>query len=199
MKIISGILGLLGKALRRGITVDGHADAISSICAFLDSWRQDSGTGPWWPQWVTLDDLRTGRTGQPGPARPSWCYGGPGQARAQHIAAIATGDTRRQQIAEHALAACLSDPAQLSQITGTSLCHGWAGVYQTAARAARDALTPQISTRLPHLADMLTRHPRARHEESPGLLEGQAGVALALHTAAHTAPISGWDTCLMIS
>jgi hypothetical protein len=122
-----------------------------------------------------------------------------GIARAQQIAAIATGDTRRQQIAEHALAACLSDPAQLSQITGTSLCHGWAGVYQTAARAACDALTPQISTRLPHLAAMLTRHPHARREEGPGLLEGQAGVALALHTAAHTAPISGWDTCLMIS
>lgn len=197
---IAGVLALLGKALRAGIAVDGHTDAISGICAFLDSWRQDTSTGSWWPHWVTLDDLRTGRPGQSGPARPSWCYGTPGVARAQQLAAIAAGDARRRQIAEHALVACLSDPAQLSQITGPGLCHGWAGVYQTAVRAARDALTPQISARLPHLADLLTRHASAGHGEDPGLLEGQAGLALALHTATRIAPpISGWDTCLMIN
>jgi hypothetical protein len=52
-----------------------------------------------------------------------WYYGTPG---------IATGDAARQQIAEHALAACLSDTAQLSRIIDNSLCHGWAGLYQPA-------------------------------------------------------------------
>src|SRR5947209_17127238 len=33
----------------------------------------------------------------------------------------------------------LSDPAQLSRITDTSLCHGWAGLFQTTWRSARDA------------------------------------------------------------
>jgi hypothetical protein len=33
----------------------------------------------------------------------------------------------------------------------------------------------------------------------PGLLDGAAGTALALHTAAHNvAPTSGWDACLLI-
>ncbi|EYT91487.1 hypothetical protein ThrDRAFT_02822 [Frankia casuarinae] len=33
----------------------------------------------------------------------------------------------------------------------------------------------------------------------PGLLNGTAGTALTLHTAAHTvAPRSGWDACLLI-
>lgn len=197
---ITGPLALLAQAMRAGITVDRHADAIHGICAFLDTWRQDTDTGPWWPQWITLDDLCTGRPSQPGPARPSWCYGTPGIARAQQLAAIATGDPHRRHIAEHALATCLADPAQLGQIIDASLCHGWAGLYQTAARAARDALTSQISERLPHLTEMLIHHATAAPCRVSGLLEGQAGLALALHTAAHAEPpISGWDTCLMIN
>ncbi|MBA9003063.1 lanthionine synthetase C family protein [Thermomonospora cellulosilytica] len=196
---ITGPLALLAQAMRAGITVDRHADAIHGICAFLDTWRQDTDTGPWWPQWITLDDLRTGRPSQPGPARPSWCYGTPAIARAQQLAAIATGDPHRRQFAEHALAACLSDPDQLGQIVDTSLCHGWAGLYQTAARAAHDALTSRISASLPYLTEMLI-HRAATRCQAAGLLEGQAGLALALHTAAHTEPpISGWDTCLMIN
>lgn len=121
---ISGVLAFLGTALRRGITVDGHCEAIATICVHLDTWRHDDDPGPWWPEWITQDELRTGRSRQHSPLRPSWCYGTPGIARAQQIAAIATGDAARQQIAEHALAACLSDTAQLSRITDNSLCHG---------------------------------------------------------------------------
>ncbi|MGH3828839.1 MAG: lanthionine synthetase C family protein [Pseudonocardiaceae bacterium] len=193
---IGGPLALLSQRLRAGITVDGQPDAIRGICAFLDTWRQDGDAGAWWPQWLTLDELRTGRTAQPGPMRPSWCYGTPGLSRAQQLAAIATDDITRQHLAEHALAACLSDPAQLDQIIDTSLCHGWAGLYQIAVRAAADAITPALAAILPHLAELLIRPP----SHSTGLLEGNAGLALALHTAARTAPpISGWDTCLMIN
>jgi len=113
---IGGPLALLAQGLWAGITVNGQRDALSGICAFLDTWRQEGDAGPWWPQWLTLDELRTGQTTQPGPLRPSWCYGTPGLSRAQQLAAIASGDTARQHLAEHALAACLSDPAQLDQI-----------------------------------------------------------------------------------
>ncbi|MGH3797483.1 MAG: lanthionine synthetase C family protein [Pseudonocardiaceae bacterium] len=197
---ITGPVNLLSRALRRGIVVDGHHDAISTICAHLDTWRQDSESGPWWPQWITRDELRTRRVSQARPLRPSWCYGTPGIARAQQIAAIATGDTRRQTTAEHALATCLSDPSQLHQITDTGLCHGWSGLYQTAWRAARDAVTPTLSTRLPHLAELLTQHAGAAGHHHPGLLDGAAGLALALHTTTRaTPPISGWDSCLLIN
>lgn len=197
---ISGVLAFLGTALRRGITVDGHREAIATICAHLDAWRHDDDPGPWWPEWITRDELRTGRSRQRSPLRPSWCYGTPGIARAQQIAAIATGDAARQQIAEHALAACLSDTAQLSRITDNSLCHGWAGLYQTARRAVHDALTPEISHELPRLAALLNRHANAGHQDGIGFLDGVAGLALAVHTATHnTAPISGWDACLLIT
>ncbi|MGH3972264.1 MAG: lanthionine synthetase C family protein [Pseudonocardiaceae bacterium] len=197
---ITGPLALLAQAMRRGIIVEGHIDSISEICAHLDAWRQDCESGPWWPQWITRDELRTGRVRQTGPLRPSWCYGTPGIARAQQIAAIATGDTSRQTRAEQALATCLSDPAQLHRIIDSGLCHGWSGLYQTAWRAARDALTPAISMRLSHLAELLTRHAEAAEHHDAGLLDGAAGLTLALHTATRTTPpISGWDSCLLIN
>ncbi|TDB77584.1 lanthionine synthetase [Actinomadura sp. KC216] len=196
---VAGPLALLAQAMRAGITVDRQADAIGRICAFLDAWHHNDALGSWWPQWITMDDLRTGRSNQPGPGRPSWCYGTPGLARAQQLAAIATGDDHRRHLAEASLVACLSDPTQLNKLVDGSLCHGWAGVYQTTLRASRDALNSQISARLPHLTKLLTRH-AARQFEPAGLLEGRAGLALALYTAAGAKPpISGWDTCLMIN
>ncbi len=198
---ITGPLALLAHAMRRGIVVDGHGEAIAAICAWLDTWRDDTGAAPTWPQWITRAELHTGRLSHPSQLRPSWCYGTPGIARAQQLAALATADTARQDIAEHALAHCLADPAQLARITDTSLCHGWAGLHQTAWRAAREARTPAIADALPHLTDLLVRHGRPGHADGTGLLEGDAGLALALHTAAHpaTEPISGWDACLLIN
>jgi hypothetical protein len=210
---IAGPLALLAQALRRGVAVDGQHEAVDTICTWLDTWRQDSDAGPWWPQWITRDELRTGRPKQRGPGRPSWCYGTPGLARAQQLAAVATHDTARQQMAESALVRCLSDPAQLAQITDGSLCHGWAGLHQTAWRANQDARTPEISERLLHVADRLVLFARAgpqeqagpeRHNpgitDSDGLLEGAAGLALALQTvAAAGSPISAWDAFLLIN
>jgi lantibiotic biosynthesis protein len=80
------------------------------------------------------------------------------------------------------------------------LCHGWAGLFQTAWRAARDARTPALADCLPDMTRLLARHARPRASDGTGLLEGDAGLALALHTAAYgTPPASGWDACLLLS
>ncbi|MFI1201634.1 lanthionine synthetase C family protein [Streptomyces sp. NPDC020883] len=197
---IAGPLALLAQARLRGIVVEGHDEALRTVSKWLDTWRQPADSGPWWPQWINRDQLRTCRPGQLGPMRPSWCYGTPGLARAQQLAAMATMDTARQQTAEHALACCLSDPVQLSRVTDASLCHGWAGLFQTAWRSARDACSPEIGMHVPALANRLVQQCGARRGEDMGLLEGTTGLALALHTAAHTTPpISGWDSCLLIN
>ena len=197
---ITGPLALLSSAYRAGVTVDGHIDAIQTICQHLDTWRQDSESGPWWPQWITRDDLRTGRPSHPRPPRPSWCYGTPGIARALQLAAIAVHDTACQSAAEDALARCLADPTQLALISDPGLCHGWAGLYQTAWRAAAEALTPAIGQHLAHVAELLLQRAQATTDLPDGLLDGTAGLALALHTARHnTPPISGWDACLLIT
>ena len=197
---IAGPLALLSLASRNGITVSGQDEAIDQICAWLDTWRQTGRAGTWWPQWITRQELRAQRTRQPGPGRPSWCYGTPGLARAQQLAGIASGDTARQDMAERALADLLADSAQLSTLTGTSLCHGQAGLLQTTWHAASDARTPALTASLPHLADRLTRHSQPSATAEAGLLEGRAGLALALHTAtSNTPPASGWDRCLLIA
>ncbi|MGH3852520.1 MAG: lanthionine synthetase C family protein [Pseudonocardiaceae bacterium] len=196
---IAGPLALLSQAMRRGIIVDGQSEAITTICEWLDAWRQDGDAGPWWPEWITLADLLSGRPTQPGPARPSWCYGTPGIARAGQLASIATGDAHRQQMYEDALLRCLADPAQQARITDGGLCHGWAGVYQTVWHAAHEAGTPGLADHLPRLAENLARRARPGTTAGPGLLDGDAGTALALHTAAYNvAPISGWDACLLV-
>lgn len=193
----AGLLAFLSLAMLKGCTVDGQHETISYLTRWFGKWRQKSSGGPWWPQWITRDQLRSGRPGQNGPGRPSWCYGAAGIARALQLAAIAVGDTSRQQAAEQAMAGCLTG-TQLSQITEPGLCHGLAGLYQTAARAARDALTPVISQHLPTLAATLNRHVTVAG--NAGLLTGDTGVRLALETARNGGPPrSGWDSCLLIA
>ncbi|ALG15440.1 hypothetical protein AOZ06_40715 [Kibdelosporangium phytohabitans] len=196
---ITGPLALLALALRRGVVVDGHRQAIGRICAWLDAWQHDHPSGPWWPRTITLDEARAGHCNQIGPLQPSWCYGTPGIARAQQLAAIATGDTARQCTTETALLGCLTDPGQLARIIDPSLCHGAAGLLQTAWGATGDATTSELSACLPHLAGLLVEQLQTA-PRSVGLLEGSTGVALALHTAATgTAPRSGWDACLLLA
>jgi hypothetical protein len=205
-----GVLALLSLAARRGAAVDGQAEAISRICAWLDQWRQDSATGPWWPYWITRTQLRDGRAGRAAPGRPSWCYGTAGLARAQQLAALATGDIARQRMIEHALTSALTDPAQLAATTDLSLCHGYAGLLHIAGHASAEASGPGMDACLPLLlgqiipdgadpgavAESLLRPPAG----DPGLLEGAAGIALALHTVqAGPAPGSGWDSCLLVN
>ncbi len=197
---ITGPLALLALGRRHGVVVEGHLDAIERINAWLDRWRQHDDNGTWWPQWITHQERRTGRPAQPGPLRPSWCYGTPGLARAQQLAGIALNDPDRRRLAENALVSCLTYPGQLRRISDTSLCHGWAGLALTAWRTATDAADSTISSLLPGVIDQLLDHADATADSGDGLLEGRAGVALAMCAIARGAPpTSGWDACLLIT
>lgn len=198
----AGLLALLALATARGCLVDGQDEAIATLTGWFDQWRQNGADSPWWPQWITREDLRTGRPTQTSPGRVSWCYGTIGIARAQQLAALATHDQRRAQDAEAALAGALTDP-QLDRISDLGLCHGLAGIYQTAYRAARDARSSAIGRRLPAIATRLAQHATASStssEQDSGLLTGAAGIALALESTRHVGPPrTGWDTCLLIA
>lgn len=194
---IGGPLALLATALCRGVEVDGQRDAIDAICTWYERWQQEADSGPWWPDWISLPNLRTGRPAQNKPGCPSWCYGTPGITRALQTAAIALGDSARQHAAEGVLACCLADPVQLALLREPGLCHGWAGLYQTVWRASQVAASPVLAAYLPALAASLAAN--AEPTGDPGFLTGDAGTALALHTAAHDGPTSGWDACLLLT
>jgi hypothetical protein len=123
------------------------------------------------------------------------------RAGAQQLAGLATGDHARQRQAEDALAACLSDPAQLARITDPALCHGWAGLVATVRCAAADARSPDIAAHLPRLLDTLLDHAEdgdSPARRPPGLIEGSAGIAATLHAVA-TGTSGAWETCLLIN
>ena len=200
---ISGPLALLPAAMRRGVTVTGHGDAIAAICSWLERWRTGEGRHTWWPEVIDGTELRTNTAADAGPHRPSWCYGTPGIARALQLAGIATHNAHRTSIAEQALLGCLTDDRQLAHLTDAGLCHGWAGLIHTARRACTDATnTSELNTATSAAARLMRRHlhnhPRPTDE---GLLDGRTGVELVTSTEVSPSPSTRttWDTCLLTS
>ncbi|GAB3288952.1 lanthionine synthetase C family protein [Parasphingorhabdus pacifica] len=193
---IAAPLALLSLALLRGVVVDGHRDAITRICTWLDGWQQ---TGPWWPGVITRDNVDAGHVAASQRQAPRWCYGTVGLARAQQLAGLALHDPGRTHLAEAAMLSLLRDSTQLDRVTDTGLCHGLAGILQTAWRVAADADTGELAAALPllcqRLLDQLLPPPN-----DPEFLDGMAGIALALHTLGTDAPPhSGWDSCLLMA
>jgi hypothetical protein len=206
---IAGPLALLSTALQHDVTVPGHREAISRICAWLDQWCAPASSA--WPYWISRPGYRSRRREAAGPQRLGWCYGTVGLARAQQLAALATGDPPRQAAAEHAMAAALADPGHRTVTTSRSLCHGYAGLVHLATVAAASA-APATAARLRALVPGLldTIHPAGTDpdtaasgllaERGPGFLDGASGIALAVHGPGHDLPASsGWDTCLLIT
>lgn len=189
---VSGPLALLALAALRGVTVPGHQEGMLRICRWLDQIRQHDHQGTRWPRWVTQTEALPAR-----PAAPSWCYGTPGLARAQQLAALALVDPDRRCMAERALLHCLTDPRQLDQLTDRGLCHGVAGLLRVVQRVAEDAENPHSFTdHLPHLS---SRFLMAGAPAGAGFLEGAAGAALAFQNAeAGSVPASDWDACLLL-
>lgn len=196
---ITGPLALLSLAARAGVLVENHHNAISTICAWLDTWEQTSSTGPWWPRIVTLDEHTSHESTQSGPLYPSWCYGTPGIARALQLAAESLDDAARRATALRALLGALTDPQQLAAVADPSLCHGAAGLLHTTWRIAHDTGDERLLSQLPALLQ-LVGDKLAESRNSMEFLEGRTGAALALLTAATGAPPNtGWDACLLLA
>ena len=196
---IGAVLALLSLARLQGVSVAGVDEAIGRICTWTDRWCQQDDAGPWWPGLITVDQVRAQHVDPRLRPRPSWCYGIGGTARAHQLAGMALKDSARCQVAENAMLAALRDPAQLDLLDEIGLCHGTAGLLQSAWRMAADAPSSGIGAELPHLVARLTAQLR-RPQADPELLDGAAGAALALHTAGTgTAPASGWDGAFLMA
>jgi hypothetical protein len=169
--------------------------------------RIDDEHGPNWPTAVALPL----GSAEPVLARTTWCYGAPGVARTLWLAGVALGDRGLRTFAvESMVAACERLPND-RQVNGACLCHGFAGVLQIVLRFAHDTGDPRFSA----AAEMITERllacyrPDARFGfrsiefdgstgDQPGLLEGAAGVVLALLAA--TVPVTPtWDRAFVLS
>jgi len=127
---------------------------------------------------------------------PGWCYGDEGIGAVLFLAARTLGDQAWEARWLEVLEAAA---ARRAPTLSLALCHGAAGlahidnsVYQaTGASWARDAAIDRLDQLLDRLPGELDRLP-------PGLLDGQAGIALAL-IAALGADEPAWDRALALS
>ncbi|MDA0565194.1 lanthionine synthetase C family protein [Streptomonospora sp. S1-112] len=188
---IAGVVSLLGLTYRAGRTVREQRATLELLCAYLDSLQYDGRAGPWWPPW-TVAHTATGPT-RPGP--PTWCYGTPGIARAQQIAALALGDIARRHTAERAMDACLVAGAGVDGLTAGGLCHGPAGGLRALTRMAEDQAPGAPRLRRHLLTVRKSAETPAPHHERADFLEGTAGTHLALNSGLH----SRWDRCLLLA
>ncbi|MFC1407164.1 MULTISPECIES: lanthionine synthetase C family protein [Streptacidiphilus] len=189
---VSGPLALLALAYLDGTVVPGHLLAISRITSWLDSIRRGTDAACWWPEWTTTIQDDGTAADHSVPTRPSWCYGVPGQARAQQLAALALGDADRQRRAEEAMLQGLRRTALLNE---SGLCHGITGALLLANRMADDAPAGFFDHGIGRLLDRAKAAPTDEHD---GFLNGEAGVQLALLADRYASePSAGWDAFLL--
>lgn len=199
---VAGPLSLLANAAKAGWTAPGQAEAIRHAAAWLLRWRRTDGR---WPPHVTGDELdhhappiATGRC-------DAWCYGTPGVARALTFAGQALSDNTLIASADAALMSLAARAPHDWDVQGPTLCHGHAGVLQSAPAASQ--LANSAAKALAECFDPATRfgfqhHERHQRHDNPGLLTGAAGAALALADSACLStpanPIR-WDQLLNLS
>ncbi|MFJ9847969.1 lanthionine synthetase C family protein [Streptomyces sp. NPDC101150] len=213
---ISGPLAVLCSAYEAGREVPGMRAAIEYIAEWLLGWTLRDEAGAYWPARVGWDDELAARRPDALFTRTAWCYGTPGVAAALHRAGTALGRPRWREAAVDALRAALRRDESRWAIEGPTVCHGYAGLLRVLARVAVASGDDELRAGCERLrgkvlgcADVtapfgfrhLMRFPAAarspvahRAVDVAGMLEGAAGVALAL------LPVGGgplpWDRCL---
>jgi hypothetical protein len=199
---IGSVLAVLSLAQLRGLGSTAITDAIARICAWTDEWRQGELDTPWWPGLITIGQVRDRRVAAELQPVPSWCYGVSGTSRIQQLAGMALHDSTRQQVAENAMLSTLREPTQQARLNRElGLCHGAAGLLHCAWRISADALIPGLRMELPVLASQLTDELGSTGQlVKPGLLDGMAGIALALHSfGTGSVPAPCWDSFLALA
>jgi hypothetical protein len=211
---IAGPLALLAIGHRQGVRVPGHVEAIRRVGGWLTARVARDAWGPYWPTTIGFTTELLGAIGPNAPTRAAWCYGTPGVARALQLAAPVAGEPGWADLAVATLRSVLDGPPERWRVTNPGLCHGAAGLLHVTTRVARDSGDEALLAHLPGLAErVLAQHDgeaaygfrRHRSADLAGILEGAAGVALALRHFADGAPGEApgrelhWDAALLLS
>lgn len=188
----------------------GLAEAVRRCADWIVSQRSSDEFGVQWPTVVHRSADDRARAHPPG-SRAAWCYGGPGVARALWLAGRALDDFTLCELAIETMTAVYKRPVALRQIDSPTFCHGAAGLLQITLRFAEDTRLPIFREAAETLCQQLLT---AYRDDSPlgfrsiepggyevdqcGLLDGAAGVAMVLLTAAG-GPAPDWDRVFLLS
>jgi lantibiotic biosynthesis protein len=208
-----GPLALMALALLNGVEVGGQIDAMRRVAAWLAARALPGRWGPEWPAAVPLGAAST--AGPPPAARPGWCYGNAGVARALWLTGRALEETEHVRLAVRALRQALERQQAELPLDSPTLCHGVAGLAQVALRIAADSGDDDLSRQAGGLClglverfdadaplgyrDVAGASGGARLDvDNPTLLSGASGTALVLLAAA-TDREPGWDRAMLLS
>ena len=221
---LPGPVALLALAILDGVEVDGVADGLAAAARWLADARVERADGPDWPNAVGLppeDGPRRGSASVPprdtavappgaGRAgRAAWCYGSPGVARSLWLAGEALDDAALRDLAVRAMCAVVARPPDARLLTTPSFCHGTAGLLRLVDAFARDTSLPELVTASESLVAELAAaydptsvlgyrdvEASGMAVDQPTLLDGAAGVALALLGTCGAAP---WERLFLLS
>lgn len=216
---ICGPLALLSIAHHAGHRAHGALDAIRRIVDWLLATRRADRCGPYWPGRVRRPVGTVGhRDRTPLSSRAGWCYGTSGVARALFLAGRALRDTAVSDTAVEAMVGVLHRPLDEAECRDPGFCHGRSGILQAAVRMAAETGHPTLwacADRLARglIADFDPSRPFGFGQwagpavpggvDNPGLINGAAGVALALACYADArdgVPLSDeWDAAFLLN
>ncbi|WP_435243929.1 lanthionine synthetase C family protein [Streptomyces cucumeris] len=190
---IAGPLALLATAHQAGHTVPGQNDAIHTAAQWLLTWQTPQQTWPPHVSGTTLDNSPHGAATPLTGRTTAWCYGTPGIAAALTSAGHALGLPVLHRAAGAAMNSLAARSPGHWDTEGTALCHGSAGILQSALRLS-----------CPPLADLAahTTLTEATTSRPHGFLTGRAGTALALADFSgllSAGPNDTWDCILLLS
>jgi lantibiotic biosynthesis protein len=207
---VPGPLALMSLALLAGVEVPGQVEATRRAAAWLSEQGRPCPFGPRWPAALAL-----GAGVEPPPARPGWCYGNAGVARALWLAGRALDEPAYTRLALEALREALERQRSERPLDAPTICHGGAGLAQVALRIGAESGEADVAARARDLCrelldwfdadapfgyrDVTAGRSEPRLEvDDPTLLSGAAGTALVLLAGA-TDNDPGWDRALLLS
>ena len=219
---VPGILAFLSLVHLAGLPFDGLDAAIDATAGWLAHNRLDDPWGVNWPAAIPLQEVLDSegnprlepaeRSSSPGgPSRTAWCYGSPGIARALWLAGQALDRTDYRDLAVDAMDAVFRRPVPVRAIDSPTLCHGVSGLLIIALRFAAETGSPRFIAEAQKLVEQILEsfrpdsvlgfrniEYRNNQTDQPGLLDGAAGVSLAL-LAASSGVEPAWDRLFLLS
>ena len=202
---IAGVVPFLARVHRLGLAQQTVRPLLDGAVGWLLAHMVDTAAGPTVPSFVA-DGV------DPGPARSAWCYGDPGVAAALLLAGRDADEPGWVATATGLAVRAAARPPGQTGVVDAGLCHGSAGLvhlfnrmYQmTAEPALADAARFWVERTLEFCSAPVPGRSAAPIDAAqsawngPGLLEGAAGVALAMEAAGTTVE-PAWDQMLLVS
>ncbi|HEY1322612.1 MAG TPA: lanthionine synthetase C family protein [Streptosporangiaceae bacterium] len=190
---IAGVIAFLARAHRLGLARQAARPLLDGAVSWLLAHLVDTPAGPTVPYLVAEGVA-------PAPARSAWCHGDPGLAIALLLAARDVAEPAWAAVATGLAVRAAVRPPYQSGVADAGLCHGSAGLAHLFNRLHQMTAEPVLADAARFWIERTlelcgTAGPAY---SGTGLLEGAAGVALAMEAASTTAePV--WDQMLLVS